>query len=72
MRRISNIHCDNCNTLTETKRLDNVKFKRFGQEFIANDMPAEVCPNCGEIYYHGLEFTAMEKEIRNAVLPKVA
>ena len=71
MRRISNIHCDNCNTLTGTKRLDKVKFKRFGQEFTAKDILAEVCPNCGERYFYGLEVTAMEKEIKKAILPKL-
>lgn len=71
-RIISNIHCDNCDSLTETKKVNNVKFVRFGQEFIARELLAEVCPNCGETYYYGQEFTAFEKEIRNAVVPKVA
>lgn len=50
MSLISNhIHCDECDTLTETS-LSDIKLNRFGRDFKFNSVETEVCPNCQEIY----------------------
>lgn len=63
-----NIHCDKCDTLTETK-LNKIKVFRFGKVFQVADVETEMCPNCGEIYVSASALKKAEKQVeKNLVI----
>jgi uncharacterized protein with PIN domain len=55
------IHCDNCNTVTETK-FASYPMKRYGQTYLMEGL-AEVCPNCNGTYFDGKTVTDFENKI---------
>jgi YgiT-type zinc finger domain-containing protein len=62
------IHCDFCEIgITETKFVSK-KFKRFGQEFTFDQIEAEVCNNCGEVYLDGKTVKKIEQQIKDKML----
>ncbi len=65
------LECEFCDGITETKSVSRT-FKRFGREFQFENIEAEVCPNCGEIYFDGKTLKEIEEKIRRQVLPLVA
>jgi YgiT-type zinc finger domain-containing protein len=65
------LECEFCDGTTETKTVSRT-FKRFGQEFRFENIEAEVCPKCGEIYFDGKILKEIEEKIRRESLPLVA
>ena len=65
------LECEYCDGVTETKSVSRT-FKRFGQEFRFENIEAEVCPKCGEIYFDGQTLKEIEEKIRRESLPLVA
>lgn len=65
------LECEFCDGVTETKSV-NRTFKRFGREFDFENIEAEVCPKCGEIYFDGKMLKEIEEKIRRQALPLVA
>jgi hypothetical protein len=43
------IHCDNCDTLTETG-FRQIRLYRFGKDFYLDDVKTKTCPNCDNFY----------------------
>ena len=67
----THLECEYCDGVTETKAVSRT-FKRFGQEFRFENIEAEVCLKCGEIYFDGKTLKEIEKKIRRESLPLVA
>jgi YgiT-type zinc finger domain-containing protein len=68
MRNISkHIHCDNCNTLTETK-VSDVEIVRLGQTHIVKNLKIEICPNCSEKYIDGKDAKKFENQFRENLI----
>jgi YgiT-type zinc finger domain-containing protein len=44
------IHCDNCNTLTETVFRNNLRLTYLGQSFYLDNVESQTCPNCDNFY----------------------
>ena len=65
------LECEYCDGVTETKSVSRT-FKRFGQDFRFENIKAEVCPKCGEIYFDGKILKEIEEKIRRQSLPLVA
>ena len=65
------LECEYCDGVTETKSVSRT-FKRFGQDFRFENIEAEVCPKCGEIYFDGQTLKEIEEKIRRQSLPLVA
>ena len=65
------LECEYCDGVTETKSVSRT-FKRFGQDFRFENIEAEVCPKCGEIYFDGQMLKEIEEKIRRQSLPLVA
>jgi uncharacterized Zn finger protein len=67
--KTKHIHCDECGNLTET-RFVSKQMKRRGK-FYKFDSNAEVCPNCGNVYFNmheALEFEKFVKQQEQIVL----
>ncbi len=43
--------CENCGVLTIQKKVRRMHWLN-GQLYIVENVPAEVCPECGERYFH--------------------
>jgi YgiT-type zinc finger domain-containing protein len=68
MKNISkHIHCDNCNTLTETKTGD-VEIIRLGQTHTIKNLIIEICPNCFEKYIDGKDAKKFENQFKNNLI----
>jgi YgiT-type zinc finger domain-containing protein len=65
---MKHLHCDFCNTLTETKTVSLEK-TRAGRNFTF-ETKAEVCPNCHAKYYDGAKLIQIEKSMKKQ-LPTV-
>ncbi len=52
--------CDNCGGKTKTRRVTkhHLRKKRL---FIVENVVAEVCPDCGERYFHATTLDAIDK-----------
>ena len=65
------LECEFCDGTTETRSVSRI-FKRFGREFRFENIEAEICPKCGEIYFDGKTLKEIEEKIRRQALPLVA
>ncbi len=68
MKNISkHIHCDNCNSLTETK-ISDVEIIRLRQIHIVKNLTLEICPNCFEKYIDGKDAKKFENQFKNTLI----
>lgn len=50
MKSSNQIHCDNCNTLTEKVFRDKVRITFSGTPVYADNVETQTCPNCDNFY----------------------
>jgi YgiT-type zinc finger domain-containing protein len=56
--------CEFCDTnKPQEPRLVTLTFAREGRWYIFENVPAQVCPNCGHRYYDGPELLKLERII---------
>lgn len=68
---IEHLICEFCDGVTETKYITKT-FDYLGQPFTFDNIKAEVCKNCGEIYIDGSTMVEIENEMERKLLRKVA
>jgi YgiT-type zinc finger domain-containing protein len=62
------INCDFCEGgVTESKVISKT-FNRFGQLFKIENIKAEVCNNCGEVYLESQSVKEIDKKIEQKLL----
>ncbi len=49
-------------------------YKRYGKEYVVEDVPAEVCQKCGEKYYHARTLDEVDRRLglKPAQAPRTA
>ncbi len=62
MSKTNHIHCDECGTMTKTKKTTR-KIPRLGKVYEIT-FEGEVCPNCDNAYIPGKFVKAFEKSIK--------
>ena len=61
--------CDFCDTaLEQAPKLVNLSLTRGAKLYVFENVPAQVCPNCGHRYYDGPMITRLERLIRENAL----
>lgn len=40
-----------------------LRYHRAGVEYHLEDIPTEVCPRCGEMYYHGPVLLELDRQL---------
>ncbi len=64
-------YCVICGGETEVQYV-SYTFERFGVKFPYNDIKAEVCLNCGEMYYDGKTVNRIYDEIEQKLVKQAA
>jgi YgiT-type zinc finger domain-containing protein len=60
-----NFPCEFCDTdQLQEEKLVTVARQRHGQWFIFENVPAQVCPNCGHRYFDAAVLAAMEDRMK--------
>lgn len=62
MRKNSDVKCEFCDTETIAKSVRKQHWFK-GRLYIVENVQAEVCPECGERYYHATTLDAIDKMI---------
>jgi YgiT-type zinc finger domain-containing protein len=63
-----NIKCDFCENGVTESRLISKTFRRFGNEFLLENIKAEVCTNCGEAYLDSKTIKEIDSKIEQDLL----
>ena len=61
------LHCDNCNTLTQTV-LREIRLNRYGKDFYFPNTETETCPNCDNFYLNRKTINKCEQLIESELV----